>query len=209
MSDVIVWAVDIGSVNKGHFGWCRAASPDSLRNGKSITEFTEGVASDLTHGQRVALGFGCPLTVPVANNPNELTKARDGEGDRSWCAAAGGTALATGLVECVWVFERIRKLTHGNITPVLDWSRFLGGKANLFVWEAVVSGKAKGAASVSDATVAASAFWARYPEIDAANAIQAANPFSLAGAALLRAGLARDVQLLSQPCVALVTAARP
>ena len=204
MSNVIVWAVDIGSVEKGRFGWCRATSSGNTKHGKSISDLVEGVARDLSDGLRVALGFECPLFVPIAADPYSLTKARAGEGNRPWSAGAGSGALATGLTECVWIFERIRERSNGNTIPVFDWVQFYGGEGTFFVWEAFVSGKAKGATHADDATIAAKAFWSCYPDIEGASSIKATNPFSLVGAALLRAGLSSDVKLLSEPCVVIV-----
>lgn len=50
-----------------------------------------------------------------------------------------------------------------------------------------------------DARIAAEAFWAAYPRV--VTAVTAPQPFSLVGAALLRAGLTGDVAVLSQPVV--------
>jgi len=204
MSNIIVWAVDIGSIKNGNFGWCRAYSFQNTTHGESISDLAEGVAKDLLEGRRVALGFECPLFVPITTDPNDLTKARNGEGNRSWSAGAGCGALTTGLVECVWIFERIRELAKMAATPVLDWDRFQGGEGNLFIWEAFVSKDAKGGSHTDDATTAARAFWSKLPNMNEANAIKAAHPFSLVGAAMLRSGLSTDVQLLSQPCVVIV-----
>lgn len=38
------------------------------------------VASDLREGKAVAMGFECPLFVPLADLPVDLTRARPGEG---------------------------------------------------------------------------------------------------------------------------------
>jgi len=204
MSGISVWVADIGSVKRNRFGWCRLVRRKSGFDygvGTNIEEFAQGIANDLNDGIRVALGFECPLFVPVAAVPASLTDARCGEGSRAWSAGAGTGALATGLVQCVWVFETVFKSAKVSIQPTLHWQQFTSGKANLFIWEAFVSGEAKVGTHSDDARVVAQCFWDGYPNIEQATAVTADNPFSLVGAALLRAGLTEDLSLLSTPCV--------
>lgn len=101
MKHPIVWVADVGSIKMNKFGWCRATYDRTLIQGTDITDFADGIANDLSSGNRVALGFECPLFVPIPDNPIRLTKARAGEGNRSWSAGAGSGALSTGLTECV------------------------------------------------------------------------------------------------------------
>jgi hypothetical protein len=68
-----------------------------LLTGRDISVFAEGIAKDLSAGYAVALGFECPLFVPVAKAPEHLTKGRAGEGNRPWSAGAGVAVLASGL----------------------------------------------------------------------------------------------------------------
>jgi len=120
----VVWAADIGSVRKQNFGWCRHEGDSfALKKGEYITEFARGIAKDLSDNRKVAVGFECPLFVPIpdADMPQDLTKAREGENNRAWCAGAGSGALATGLTECVWIFERIREFVQTDIRPSVDW----------------------------------------------------------------------------------------
>lgn len=204
MGHPIVWVADVGSVAKGNFAWCRAPYGKPYLPGHDILEFADGIAKDLTAGLNVALGFECPLFVPVADNPQRLTSAREGEGNRSWSARAGCAALAVGLTEYAWVFEKIRKLAHGvAIRPSFSWEQFVDGKANLFIWEAFVSGASKHDTDRSDAETAARTFWSKYPAITEADDVKADNPFSLVAAALLRSGLAKELSMLSQKCVVL------
>jgi len=200
MTDLIVWVADIGSVRKNRFGWCRASSQQEC-TGKDIRDFAEGVADDLRDGKKVAIGFECPLFIPVADDPVCLTSARQGDGNRAWSAAAGAAALATGLTECVWIFEKIRLLAGVSIRPTFNWKEFHSREANLFIWEAFVSGASKATSDCDDAETAARTFWAEYPEITKANAVTAQNPYSLVGAALLRSGLTTDLSMLSEQCI--------
>jgi hypothetical protein len=103
----------------------------------------------------------------------------------------------------VWIFERIANVPGLCIQPTLDWSEFVAGAANLFIWEAFVSGRFKSATHWEDAKTAVESFWRAYeqPGIIEANAVTAQNPYSLVGAALLRSGLTTDLSVLSKPCI--------
>jgi len=204
MINLIVWAADIGSVRRNRFGWCRASrQQESIDTtiGTDILAFARGVADDLSDSKKIAIGFECPLFIPVADNPLCLTSARQGEGNRAWSAGAGAAVLATGLAECVWIFEKIRLLTDVPIQPTFSWEKLLSQEANLFIWEAFVSGSSKASSHWGDAETATRTFWAGYPEIAKANAVTAQNPYSLVGAALLRSGLTTDLSVLSEQCI--------
>lgn len=178
-----------------------SASSTSITVGTSISLLADGVADDLSKGHRVTLGFECPLFIHISDEPEGLTKARDGEGNRPWSAAGGCGSLATGLAEYSWIFEKLKTSTKIEVQPIFDWSEFSGGAGNLFVWEAFVSRKAKETSHIDDATAAARAFWSSIPNVEESTMVTAERPFSLVGAALLRAGLSNDVRLLKQTCV--------
>jgi len=204
MINLIVWAADVGSVRRNNFGWCRASwQQESVgtTTGTDILAFASGVTDDLSDGKKVAIGFECPLFVPVADDPLFLTSARQGDGNRAWSAFGGAAALATGLAECVWIFEKIRLLAGVPIQPTFSWQELLSQEANLFIWEAFVSGSSKASSHRRDAETATRTFWAEYPEIAKANAVTAQNPYSLVGAALLRSGLTTDLSVLSEQCI--------
>lgn len=75
------------------------------------------------------------------------------------------------------------------------------GQANLFVWEAFVTGLAKGLSHHGDAEIAALSFCSEYPHIAEAGSVTAEHPYSLIGAALLRSGLSTDLDVLFTQCV--------
>lgn len=204
-AEIVVWAADIGSIGRNRFGWCRADQnhQTSVITGENrdVYAFVSGIAADISAGYSVALGFECPLFVPVASEPNQLNNGRKGEGNRPWSAGGGSGALATGLPICVWVFEQIQKSVSTAIKPTFDWDELLAGRANLFIWEAFVTATAKTPTHHGDAEAATRSFWRAYPLISQANSVVADNPYSLVGAALLRAGLTTDLSFLSQPCV--------
>jgi hypothetical protein len=99
----------------------------------------------------------------------------------------------------VWVLERIQRSVKVN--PTFDWTIFREGQASLFLWEAFVTKEAKGIAHLEDAEIAALTFWKNLDDIPGANAVEAEAPYSLIGAALLRAGMTTDLRVLFEPCV--------
>lgn len=72
-------------------------------------ELVDAVAGDLIAGEAVALGFECPLFVPVPATPLQLGAARLGEGNRPWSAGAGASSLATGLAQVSWILAELRQ----------------------------------------------------------------------------------------------------
>ena len=203
MQDVVVWCADIGSISKNRFGWCRGTTGEnnSFVTGSSIQDFAEGIVRDLSKEHKIALGFECPLFVPITDNPKKLTSSRPGEGDRAWSAGAGCGALATGLTETVWILNKVRELTEIEINVTLLWEELISKSFNLFIWEAFVSKSSKVSTHSGDAEVAVNTFINYYPNIVQANAVSAENPYSLIGAALLRTNLSKDISMLSQSCI--------
>jgi hypothetical protein len=90
------------------------------RGGQVIDDLIEAVAEDLGHGVSVALGFECPLFVPVPEDPLRLGRARVGDGNRAWSAGAGTGAMATGLVQAAWGLRRLRERAPAEHAFV-DW----------------------------------------------------------------------------------------
>ncbi|MTK13319.1 MAG: hypothetical protein F8N39_14910 [Clostridiaceae bacterium] len=203
MNDLVIWCADIGSVKNKKFGWCRGTTgvKDDFIMGSSIQDFAGGIAKDLSNGYKVALGFECPLFVPLSDDPVKLTSARKGEGDRAWSASAGGTVLATGLTETAWILSRVKELAELEIKVTIDWNEFINKSLNLFIWEAFVSKSSKSSTHSGDAEVAVKAFINDYPDIVQANAVTTENPYNLVAAALLRVGLSKDIDILSHPCI--------
>lgn len=158
-------------------------------------------------GLRVALGFECPLFVPVPRESIRLGKARVGEGTRAWSAGAGTGSLATGLVQAVWVLREIRNIMQTEYPIFVNWGSFAQGESGLF-WEAFVSGPGKREGHVKDAEAALDAFLAALPDPSVANAVSCEEEvYSLAGAAALRAGWSSEIALLSEPCLVIKTEA--
>lgn len=204
MVSLAVYCADVGSIKQRNFGWAREEVPageiERHRGGTEIVELVDALADDLGGGVPVALGFECPLFVPVPEDPFRLGAARPGEGKRPWSAGAGTGALTTGLVQAAWVLAELRKRRPGD-RVYLDWEQFESatGGGGLFLWEAFVTEKAKAVTDVDDATVAVACFVAALPDPRSASAVSAERPLSLVGAAALWAGWSDDVELLHAP----------
>jgi alkylated DNA nucleotide flippase Atl1 len=204
--DPVIYAADIGSIVSGNFGWARldprqGSAQVERSNGIEIAELVDEVAQDLQHRRRgVALGFECPLFVPVPEDPFLLAAARPGEGNRPFSGGPGTAALVTGLVQTAWILRSLRQRCP-QVVAFLDWDEFTSAERGLFLWEAFVTGKAKAATHIDDALVAATTFSAALPNPPDANAVEAESPFSLIGAALLWSGWSQETALLREPCL--------
>src|SRR4051812_32847804 len=112
MDDLVVFCADVGSVSTGNFGWARSEPRDGTvveHDSSSPAGLADAVASELEQRRPVALGFECPLFVPVPAAATALGAGRNGEGDRAWSAGAGTGALATGVVQAAWVLDVIKQ----------------------------------------------------------------------------------------------------
>jgi hypothetical protein len=187
---------DIGSVAGGNFGWW---SSDG-NSGRTPSTLAASVSAALNSNRPVALGFECPLFVPLTDDESQLTRARPGEGSRAWSAGAGCGALATGLVQVAWVLRAIRSSLNSPRTAHLNWDAFVEAQSGLFLWEAFVSGAAKSSSHVADAQAAGEAFVQAFPNPGTVNAITCSTEvYSLIGAALLRTGWSHSPEVLALP----------
>jgi hypothetical protein len=185
---IAVFCADVGSVRSGNFGWYGVPASGEACGGSHPSELVNAVVRQLSVSAAVALGFECPLFVPVPLNANSLGKARSGERNRPWSAGAGAGSLATGLVQLAWVLREIRR--HAPETPfALDAPAFLAAPSGVLIWEAFVSGAAHTDTHVNDARAAVERFIADCREPFPASAITSECPLSLAGAALEFAGI--------------------
>ena len=133
INNLSVFCADIGSIKANKFGWAAVLASEESISGTSIVEFAARIADEILSNKKVAIGFECPLFVPVRSDPVRVNAARDGEGNRSWSAGAGTGALATGLVEVLWVMNRLNELLPTPPKPQFDWSNFLETDS-VFLW---------------------------------------------------------------------------
>jgi hypothetical protein len=190
MRDLVVFCADVGSVKSGNFGWARSeAEGGSMadHDASRPADLAEAVVHELRSGRPVALGFECPLFVPVPSLDTGFGAARPGEGNRAWSAGAGSGALTTGLVQMAWVLAAVRAHCPEERLH-LEWQPFAANGQGLLVWEAFVSASAKGTSHVDDATIGVAAFSRALPDPRIASTMTAERPLSLVGAAAVWSG---------------------
>lgn len=153
MDSISIFAVDVGSPK--NFAW---VSDGGLR-GKNGDGLADAIRSAFITGRRVALGFECPLFIPVPFHWAGIGKARVGEGNRSWSAGGGATVTTYGFHEVAWILARLRK-TGNPQTPIFlspeGW--LLSSEPGRLLWEAFVTGADKGRDHADDAQRACRAF---------------------------------------------------
>ena len=212
-----IYCADVGSIKNDNFGWA-VVHGGHERGGKAIADLVDDVVGSLAAGIKVALGFECPLWVPVPDEPTGLTSGRAVDGNKAWSAGAGAGALATGLTETAWIMRQIRLglREKGASLPCayLDWQGFTGAETGIFLWEAFVTGPAKAAGAavdehIADALTACKEFAARQPDLTAASDCEPSHAVrSLIGAAVLWSGWSEDLKLLGTRCVVVKPAGR-
>ena len=200
MNNIAVFCADVGSIKQNKFGWAASYQDGINSSGRSIEKFAQSIVDQLLASKKVAIGFECPLFVPVRSDPLAVNKARNGEGNRSWSAGAGTGALATGLVEALWVMNRVSENLGKCPKATFNWLEFIKTDSVL-LWEAFVTSTAKGTGHAHDAEIAVSHFKDSLPNPEKINAIREPEVFSLIGAAALRAGWANNVKILSEQCL--------
>lgn len=155
-----VFAVDVGSPK--NFAWVHSENKFGTEGNKLI----EAILNDIRDGKSPAIGFECPLFIPVPREWSQIGKARDGEGNRAWSGGAGGAVTCYGLHEIAWVLQKLKQglAAEGVVAPTLTFSpdEWSAGDAYILLWEAFVSGKAKSksknAGHRGDAKIAMKAF---------------------------------------------------
>jgi hypothetical protein len=198
MRDLVVFCADVGSVKGGNFGWARYEAQERAvadHDSSKPAALAAAVVTELADGRPVALGFECPLFVPVPVDDMALGKGRVGDGNRPWSAGAGSGVLATGLVQAAWVLEAARRSTD---ELHIEWPDFVAAGGGLLIWEAFVSAGAKGIDHVDDATIAVAAFVNALPDPRVASTITAERLLSLAGAVALWSGWRSDPGCLQE-----------
>lgn len=201
MNNLAIFCADVGSIKANNFGWA-AKLPDevTIQQGSDISEFAQLISYSIDRGHKVSIGFECPLFVPMRENVLLVNSSRKGEGNRSWSAGAGTGALATGLVEVLWVLNQVTKITGKSQKAEVSWENFIKSDS-VHLWEAFVTSTSKGTGHAEDAVIAIESFIEALPDVSSANAIDEEMVLSLVGAAALRAGWSESLELLSKPCV--------
>jgi hypothetical protein len=205
---LVVACLDVGSAT--NTGWA-VLSDGRLRTGTDIETFAVKLVEELRMGRSIALGFECPLYVPVRANPVDLLQQREGERGRPWSASAGATVLVAGLAQIRWLMSKLKQ-EYSTLRGTTRWSQLIDGESQLLLWEAFVS--SEGSLSTvpavvldrsvheRDAAIAVEAFFERVcadaaPESDL---MGDGSALSLAGVQLIAAHLTEDLSLLHETC---------
>jgi len=191
-----VAVVDIGRL--ANLGWV-VEGPSINRSGTDIDSCVEALAEAVTTGP-LALGFEAPMFVPFGRDRRDLDRARAGEGDRAFAAAAGACSLTKGLVIVPYILAGLRRLA-GHSRPTFKWREDLR-KNDLLLFEAFVAHVGNFANHQECARLAISNF-PKDPKERALfeSAVPEPCTLNLLGAMLLRIGWAADPALLSEPCL--------
>ena len=193
-----IYCADVGSIPEGNFAWARGERRSAVKithKGKNIAELAERILLDFGTGRPVALGFECPLFLPVRDDPLTITEQRDGEHGHPWSGGPGPPVLVTGLAQTLWLLKTVRR---PRIRPFLDWNDFTRAGKGLFLWEAFVLSRGRSHEKV--AVTAVKLFAREVHRIRPAGGLQP-DVQSLIGAALLRTGWSQDLSLLKRSCV--------
>lgn len=106
----------------------------------------------------------------------------------------------TGVQTMTWLLRAVAEARVGLVATT-RWDDFRAGSAGLFLWEAFASNRPGKMPDEYDAMAIVQAFL-RWVECgNGKSAITAPHPVSLAGMAILWAGLSKDQSLLQEPCI--------
>lgn len=185
---MLVIAIDVGGPEK--IGW--ASSSGRSGTGPDLDGALRDVADALNQSIPVALGFEAPIWTPRREDLKRITSRRLGAEmtfNRAWSAGAGCAALGAALGLMPWCFSQIGRHTKERLATTSPIAFEERGKG-LFVWEAFVSGHAKAATHMDDASLALVAFQAR--DLRAPSDVPDEPAINLAAAALMATGWTLD-----------------
>jgi hypothetical protein len=186
-----VFCADVGSIARDRFAWARripSTDDEEVHRPESIESLASSVVAVLRRGEPVALGFEAPMFVPVPEATALLGKARPCDAPSpSWSSNVGASVLATAMVQVPWILRYIHE-SVSDLAVHVRWPPFAEQRGGLLLWEAFVSGAAKGETHEDDARIGVQAFCDQLPNPGDDTAEQTERPFSLLGAAAIWAG---------------------
>jgi len=148
--DLLIAAVDVGG--RANIGWSTSDGDGDTGN-MTIDELVAQLGSGLEDGRSVALGVEAPLYLPIAETEEAINSQRAGEGNRSWSASSGSSVATLGIHQLAYILRKLKDVNAECPTP-----RFgrpdVGDELSFTVWEAFVSGDAKGDDHEQDARIA-------------------------------------------------------
>jgi hypothetical protein len=205
-----VFCADVGSIARDSFAWARripGSDGEELHQPESIESLAASVVHVLRDGQPVALGFEAPLFIPVPEKPDRLGKARPCDAPSpSWSSSVGASVLATAMVQIPWTLGFIHEQIP-DLRVHVKWQPFAEQQDGLLLWEAFVSGAAKGDTHEEDARSGVQAFCEQLPNPGDPTAEKTERPFSVLAAATAWAGFDLPIEDMRGSCL-LVRATR-
>ncbi len=206
-----VFCADVGSIARDSFAWARripSSDGEELHRPESIESLAASVVHALHDGEPVALGFEAPLFIPVPEDPSRLGKARPCDAPSpSWSSSVGASVLATAMVQVPWTLRFIHEQVS-DLRVHVQWPQFAEQQDGLLLWEAFVSGAAKGETHEEDARSGVQAFCEQLPNPGDPSAAETERPFSVLAAAAIWAGFDLPIEDTRSGCL-LVRANRP
>jgi hypothetical protein len=191
-----VAVIDVGSPKRGNLGWAHEEFDGSFATGADLDVLLTRLADGLQQGP-LALGLESPQFIPLGETSSTLTSARYGDKTKPWSAAAGATVAMTGLAILIYCLRRLSSEVSG-LECFLDWSNPPEQPGQLLLFEAFVSGTAKGKTHIDDAKIAAREFVNRRAD-SLYTDVSADRVFSIAGAVMLACGCSTDLKDLHKP----------
>ena len=196
-----ICAIDVGSPRKGNIGWCMIdfKKREEL-TGDKLAELIP-LIGEATKKSSLMLGFEAPLIIPVREDEISLTKGRPGDGNMPWTGVAGAIVLTINLPLMVYLFKGIKKCNK-DVSFFVNEKGFEGKRNQIMIYEAFVSGPHKIGTHIGDATFMARSC-AHYTKIHEFPPTilgdeEGVEYLNLAGTALVRSGLTKDVKLLNR-----------
>ena len=112
-----IYAFDVGKTRApANFAWARVEPEDASEvvGSSDIRTLAFRIEQDLKHDYSVAVGLEVPLLIPIPESADDLSRSRDGEGDRSWSAPMGSTAAMLAIHQATW---HLRALADLAVAP--------------------------------------------------------------------------------------------
>ena len=193
---MLVIAVETGSPLGGPTRWAGRRHDDDrpdASSGASSAELFNAVFHALHDGEQVALGFDCPLTLPVSRDQGAAAAQADAD---ALVRQAEPAATRPGITELGYVLGQL-----GTWRPWTTVSTSLSRwKANtsILVWEAV---PAEGSGGVTASAAADSFFRRLQTATESGTEAATGTVVNLAAATARRAGLFVDASELARPAV--------
>ncbi len=209
LKKINIYNIDIGKINEKevNFAWARGKVDNyeliALHSSSNIKDLVDCIKNDLNDNIHTAIGFECPLFIPLRDDPLRLNEQREGEKGRPWSAGAGSQVLVIGISEILWILKNIKDGLKKDVQPFLNWDDFCRSHSGIFIWESFISFKKKITGEkkhdhIMDAEKGVRSFFQALPEPFEYNAIQEKKVHSLIGSALLRSGWSNDLTLLEK-----------